>query len=227
MSETNASAARQEPRYNVDITAFFEGFGTKPQEGKVVDVSNRGLYLEIEDLPTQKSFGSCRLNLPNSEETLALGICVVRVKPPREDRPGGVGLQLFGNDDRTLRLWNDFIDRVRQEIVNTDDAETVFGPSINALIEHEFDHQLEALVVYIGDLPTGRLFVPTSQNLALGDIVELSLTISGFQEHHALRGEVIDRTTRTGDKGVEILLYDMSPRRLAEFWHWVCDTAPQ
>ena len=92
-----------------------------------------------------------------------------------------------------------------------------FGPSINALIEHEFDHQLEALVVYIGDLPTGRLFVPTSQNLALGDIVELSLTISGFQEHHALRGEVIDRTTRTGDKGVEILLYDMSPRRLAEF----------
>ena len=87
MSETNASAARQEPRYNVEITAFFEGFGTKPQEGKVVDVSNRGLYLEIEDLPTQKSFGSCRLNLPNSEETLALGICVVRVKPPREDRP--------------------------------------------------------------------------------------------------------------------------------------------
>ena len=91
----------------------------------------------------------------------------------------------------------------------------------------EFDHQLEALVVYIGDLPTGRLFVPTGQNLALGDIVELSLTISGFQSHHALRGEVIDRTTRTGDKGVEILLYDMSPRRLAEFWHWVCDTAPQ
>ena len=42
MSETNASAARQEPRYNVDMTAFFEGFGTKPQEGKVVDVSNRG-----------------------------------------------------------------------------------------------------------------------------------------------------------------------------------------
>ena len=53
MSETNASAARQEPRYNVEMTAFFEGFGTKPQEGKVVDVSNRGLYLEIEDLPTQ------------------------------------------------------------------------------------------------------------------------------------------------------------------------------
>ena len=68
MSETNASAARQEPRYNVDMTAFFEGFGTKPQEGKVVDVSNRGLYLEIEDLPTQNHSVHAKLNLPKSRK---------------------------------------------------------------------------------------------------------------------------------------------------------------
>lgn len=226
MSDTKTSAARQEPRYQVELTALFEGFGTKPQEGRVVDVSTRGLYLEIDDLPSQKSFGSCRLILPNSEETLALGICVVRVKPPREDRSGGVGLQLFGNDDRILKLWNDFIEGVRQQVATTDDAQTVFGPSINALLEHEFEHQLEALVVYLGDLPTGRLFVPTSHNLALGDIVELNLSITGFPEPHTLRGEVIDRTNQAGDRGVEILLYDMSPRRLAAFWHWICDTAP-
>ena len=225
MSEGKGSTARQEPRYQVELTALFEGFGTKPQEGRVVDVSTRGLYLEIDDLPTQKSFGSCRLNLPNSDETVALGICVVRVKPPREDRAGGVGLQLFGNDDRILRLWNDFIDGIRQEVANTDDAQTVFGPSINALLEHRFEHQLEALVVYLGDLPTGRLFVPTSHNLAIGDIVELNLSIAGFDDTHTLRGEVIDRTSQTGDRGVEILLYDMSPRRLAAFWHWLCDTA--
>lgn len=225
MSEGKGSTARQEPRYQVDLTALFEGFGTKPQEGRVVDVSTRGLYLEIDDLPSQKSFGSCRLNLPNSEETVALGICVVRVKPPRDERPGGVGLQLFGNDDRILRLWNDFIDGVRQEVANTDDAQTVFGPSINALLEHQFEHQLEALVVYLGDLPTGRLFVPTSHNLAIGDIIELNLSIVGFEDVHTLRGEVIDRTNQTGDRGVEILLYDMSPRRLAAFWHWLCDTA--
>jgi Tfp pilus assembly protein PilZ len=225
MSEGKGSTARQEPRYQVDLTALFEGFGTKPQEGRVVDVSTRGLYLEIDDLPSQKSFGSCRLNLPNSEETVALGICVVRVKPPRDERPGGVGLQLFGNDDRILRLWNDFIDGVRQEVANTDDAQTVFGPSINALLEHQFEHQLEALVVYLGDLPTGRLFVPTSHNLAIGDIIELNLGIVGFEDVHTLRGEVIARTNQTGDRGVEILLYDMSPRRLAAFWHWLCDTA--
>ena len=225
MSEGKGSTARQEPRYQVELTALFEGFGTKPQEGRVVDVSTRGLYLEIDDLPSQKSFGSCRLNLPNSDETVALGICVVRVKPPHEDRAGGVGLQLFGNDDRILRLWNDFIDGIRQEVANTDDAQTVFGPSINALLEHRFEHQLEALVVYLGDLPTGRLFVPTSHNLAIGDIVELNLSIAGFDDIHTLRGEVIDRTSQTGDRGVEILLYDMSPRRLAAFWHWLCDTA--
>lgn len=225
MSDGKGNAARQEPRYNVEFTAFFEGFGTKPQEGRVVDVSTRGLYLELGDLPSQKSFGSCRLNLPGSEETLALGICVVRVKPPREDRPGGVGLQLFGNDDRILRRWNEFIDNVRKEATTSDDAETMFGPSINALLEHTFEHQLEALVVYLGDLPTGRLFVPTSQNLALGDIIELNLNIAGFSNFHTLRGEVIDRANQTGDRGVEILLYDMSPKRLAAFWNWICDTA--
>lgn len=225
MSEAKGSAARQEPRYQVELKALFEGFGTKPQEGKITDVSARGLYLELDELPSQKSFGSCRLSLPNTEETIALGICVVRVKPPREDRAGGVGLQLFGNDDRILKLWNEFLDGVRQEVATTDDAQTMFGPSINALLEHQFEHQLEALVVYLGDLPTGRLFVPTNHNLALGDIVELNLRVRDFPGVHTLRGEVIDRTNQTGDRGVEILLYDMSPRRLAAFWHWICDTA--
>jgi len=227
MSEAKSSAARQEPRYPTELKALFEGFGTKPQEGTVVDVSTRGLFLELDELPSHKSFGSCRLHLPNAEDTVALGICVVRVKQPKEEgRRGGVGLQLFGNDDQTLRLWNDFIDTTRQTAVSIDDAETVLGPSINALVEHEFAHQLEALVIYMGDLPTGRLFVPTTQNLALGDIIELTLSISGHPTTHSLRGEVIDRAQQAGERGVEILLYDMSPKRLAAFWHWLCDTSP-
>ncbi len=221
------ASRRREKRHNVALPVKILA-GRREISGTTKDVSYNGMFIGADDLPDARAFVRLQVELQGGEEEIELSGMVVR-HIEREGGGGGVGIKLYGNGDDVLKAWNEFIaTAASQDAASHGDgsdsrvAMEIRGEkTIEVVVPLAFASPMDLLRTYLMDIPKGCFFVPTANNLAIGDVVAVHFcgAVSVFE----LKGSVRKQHRTPGDFGVTIEFIELGRDTLFGFWDFICD----
>ena len=224
---SKGKAMRREERFPIALSAHFNN-GRKVVPGEIVDVSYKGFFLAIGDPPEKRKFVRTTIELPEDFGSIQLAGMVAHQEPGDEEsgKHQGAGIQLFGNGDDVLSVWSSFIKSllIKSKIDGDTTELAVIKSSEQALSVLNVEYDIKKLLhVYLLDIPQGYLFVPTNNNLAINDWVDIQIIKLGKKDgsFFTLNGKVVSHNREPANFGVNVSLMNITNEVIYDLWQFI------
>lgn len=235
-TETTLSASRskldarmrRDKRYAMQVPVSLR-LGKRTKELLTENVSYRGVFVRSDTPVPLRTL--LRLNLFLEPLNVEIGVHATSVYVVSTAFAGrrvpGIGAQFFALDGPTRRLWERFVDHVRENVEPSSGRAleaTPFPPGAEDVYAHDYSAEL-LLRCTRADLehlvhcsfPTRRLFVRTDLDLAVGSEICLEIVHPDTDELYPLSCAV-EGVVRDGvDRGAQLTFVDLDAPIEAEF----------
>jgi len=226
-----AGHRRLDTRYSIEFPAKLV-HGKQPHSLVTEDVSEGGVFLRTESPPPLLQLVQVQLVLPIGGHALSAHGMTVHVVTA-DSSPGrvaGIGVQFYALDQATRDAWQAFTRYVAAHCPEASDQTPLRllrgatpKPLSRRFLRHtavlelkpETQERLEEM--HSREMPTGRLMVPTSVDLATGTVVVVHVTHPDNGAPFLLQATIVGRT----GAGLVVALFGHDRRAQEEFLDFV------
>lgn len=194
-----------------------------------VDVSFSGLFLSTPTPPPLRELVKIRITDPWEHLNIRLMGMAVHVVRPMTGRQPGVGVQLYGNDPKTMKRWEHLVAQARDHGESIPAPEPVEAPK---LPEYFPDFRvkipsLEALeIIRNRDIAHGKTFVQTEVYLEVGTDVGIHFIHPITERVFSVKGSVLKVIHNERIHGLGVALLNLDEERKREFSEYADDHTP-
>jgi len=185
-----SNPSRRDARFPYRLNVVIKGSGAE-QKAVTLDVSYRGLFVCTDAPPVLRQLISVQAVLPPKEERFAShGMTVFnRGLNDPSGLPPGVGIQFYAQTRDQSRLWDDFINRlrngeisphpieVRKESIAAKAAAPIrrAHPRVQAVLAVRPRNLDELMLFYSRDISQGGMFLTTEKQVPEGSVLRLDV----------------------------------------------------
>jgi hypothetical protein len=195
------------------------------------DVSLTGFFLRLELPVPERWLVRIRLQLPPSNDELALMCMAARLVPARDGKQAGVGFLLYAPPPADRKRWAQFVQFAAENPQGPAEAAAAAAtarrrePRHPAVLQVRLQTVDDVQLLYTRNLSRGGLFVATSLEAADGTPMEIRVIHPRTGEHFLLQAVVRWRAT-TGEKGLGLEFTGLTEQRREEFQEFVGSEIP-
>jgi Tfp pilus assembly protein PilZ len=234
-----SSEARRDRRYRVRIPARLVR-GKEVTHLLTEDISYRGVFLRTDKPPGLRQLLRLELALTPSGNEIAVHAMAVFLVPPGApgDRAAGVGAQFYAMDAVSRRLWDQYIDYVKDRHPESTRAPVMAAPlgspdpvrrrfeRFKAELHVRMDSEQRLHEMLTSDLSLGGMFVRTELDLPIGAEVCLYIVHPRTDVSFPLDCLVRRVVREPGMQGIGVEFMHMTDVMRAEFAAFVKSGLP-